>query len=358
MIKFSPYMSRDKGNDIYRPEEGVCIVLVCHEKGYIPVGGNEFPESIEGIPTDVREGSVSLAANANPPRAQHVNSVDDYNDPLKMGCSISRKDIDNTFGTLGCFVQNDEGREGFLTCCHVMINGPHLPESGEEIVQPSIRDCRDRSERGESDPRQRLHHTCGILIHSFFGNQLVDDVDYAMDEAFVEMTHRVPLMNLTFAGLTSSIFEELFRYRDLTRRDMHMNGGRDCDVQELSHLKDTLVFKCGAHTKMTVGDIELCEPDGGFRHVKMSSHQLKGDFGHTFIGKNLIFAQNVENENPFIEKGDSGAMVFHIRRNNELEAVGLAVGFIDGSDFSEYLIMPLRPILRHYNWTLLSRGDQ
>ena len=113
-ISASPVKSKHGGKVL---EDTICIVLICAEKKAVPCGEDAFPTSLEGIPTDVWEGTVQFTA---------VYSPEQRHDPLVIGTSEGRQDDDPndcSYGTLGGFVQdrNDPDIKGFLTCCHVLF---------------------------------------------------------------------------------------------------------------------------------------------------------------------------------------------------------------------------------------------
>ena len=78
-----------------------CYVLFCHCKSLIPYGESLFPESIDGIPTDVREGYFTFGSNQQ----------------IQIGTSILRRDVPKA-GTIGGFVDLENGKTGLITCAH------------------------------------------------------------------------------------------------------------------------------------------------------------------------------------------------------------------------------------------------
>ena len=357
VIKCSRFKSSQNGERIVQPPVGACVVFLCDKKGYIPVGETEFPKAIEGIPTDVRDGSFRMSAMRSQAGIDNIPRVDSFNDPLTLGCSISRQDIDDSFGTIGAFVEDRRGKKCFLTCCHVFMNKHEMPSKGVDIVQPSGMHFNDwnsttdgvvQTERATKDRKKEL--ICGKLKEFTFDNIAVGGTEYAMDVAVVEVTRRMPT-TLRFAEMTQSIFNRLFKKRQLNPSQLHMDGGLVCSTTDLLNLKDACVFKCGAQTKMRIGDIDILNDEHNCKYVRMANEQLTYKCYHSFLGKNLIFARKVENEDTFVERGDSGAVVFHITRDQKLEAVGMVVGIID-EDLT-FMIMPLKPILEHFKLKML-----
>ena len=65
-----------------------CVVLYCTLKGFIPVGEEEFPKHINGIPIDVREGMFHL----NPGDGDNwFPSSKSFHREIKMGCNIGAR---------------------------------------------------------------------------------------------------------------------------------------------------------------------------------------------------------------------------------------------------------------------------
>ena len=351
MIKYSPFKSLKNGDEIV---ECSCIVFICHKKGYIPLGETVFPKSIDGIPTDVREGSLCMTAFRRPVAVPPSPGVDEYNDPLHMGCSISRRDVDVGFGTIGPFVKDDQGRTGFLTCCHSLFTESQLSPLGIDVVQPAIVDFNDKESNTEDDPvtveRKKNDLICGQVRKSMFGNGEVDGEEYAMDVAFVEVTRRMP-STLRFAGMKPSVFSHIFSPRGITQLNLDMNEGLVSSIGDLSKEKN-YIYKCGASTKMRIGDLDIQKDENRCLYVRLTPEAtLQSDCGHSFVGKNIMIANRVENENAFVEKGDSGAVVFHITPDQKIKALGIVLAISD-EDLT-YMIMPLEPILKYHKFEML-----
>ena len=78
-----------------------CYVLFCYCKSLIPYGESQFPKSIGGCPTDVREGYFTFGSNQQ----------------IQIGKSIFRRDIPRA-GTIGGFVDLENGQTGLIACAH------------------------------------------------------------------------------------------------------------------------------------------------------------------------------------------------------------------------------------------------
>ena len=99
--------------------EMVCIVLYVDVKGVIPIHEEPFPQHLDGIPVDVREGTFKT----------YGKHPAEYHEQLMMGCQIVTDY--KTSGTLGGFLQMGNNKLGCLTCCHVF----DTPESLSDFQQ-------------------------------------------------------------------------------------------------------------------------------------------------------------------------------------------------------------------------------
>lgn len=100
LIGKSPYKSSGFRVNNHGILKQSCVQLYCKKKGFIPIGENHFPKTVNGMNTDILEGSPRLLSN------------------LKVGDQIG---IDGyKMGTLGGFVKV-RGDKAFLTCTHVLL---------------------------------------------------------------------------------------------------------------------------------------------------------------------------------------------------------------------------------------------
>ena len=106
MVAASKLKSEGYNTSHSKMYETICIVLYVEVKGFIPFGENPFPTEVDGISTDVREGIFKALTDPK-----------DFHESLVMGCQIVTSY--NTCGTLGAFVQLQNGYLGCLTCCHI-----------------------------------------------------------------------------------------------------------------------------------------------------------------------------------------------------------------------------------------------
>ena len=121
LISVSAYKSIGFGTRRSSVLNNTCITLYCDHKGFIPILERHFPRKIKGFDTDIREGYCDFATNE-----------------LSYGDTIKRSQIFKT-GTLGGFVDLQNGHKGFLTCAHVLHSLRELKsrscETDKEVFQ-------------------------------------------------------------------------------------------------------------------------------------------------------------------------------------------------------------------------------
>lgn len=120
-----------------------CIIVYVSKKGEYAEGG-EIPPSIEGIPTDVVEGSFEhLAARPETEALLSDTSQIDSGryDPVKGGAQIAPARFDGMYGTVGMLVKDSTtNEEMWLSCYHVMCVDDKWDQPGinRAITQQSI----------------------------------------------------------------------------------------------------------------------------------------------------------------------------------------------------------------------------
>lgn len=93
----------------------VCIAIYCRGKGIIPLNETFFPDTLECVDVDVREGYCTLGMTND-----ELLKSEEYHQNLRIGVEIGRSG--GPIGTLGGFLHMS-GNTYFLTCAHVVI--PH-----------------------------------------------------------------------------------------------------------------------------------------------------------------------------------------------------------------------------------------
>ncbi|XP_023930657.1 uncharacterized protein LOC106168652 [Lingula anatina] len=321
-----------------------CIVLYCRAKRVVPLGDSLFPESIEGIPVDVREGFVSLSMNnGNPqnPEEEHLGQNPTfYSDPLRVGCSIGLENLKRC-GTLGMFVLCEQTL-CFLTCYHVLrfhIDAPF--KKGEKVCQPSDVDQETNIKFRQDLASRDKNRVCGVVRDFRFGNFSIHNKPYGIDVALVEIRDRGTY------GIPAGLAPQTLRDLHLEESELSFNDaclGSDKDLS--SHV----MFKCGRQTGLTRGMVRfingvVCRPD---------IVQYEAEQAGVPILCNELLSSMVEICGPrtgdndcdsFAERGDSGAAVFYLK-DGKPHIVGMVVA---KTSYSAALISPIWPIFKLFN---------
>ncbi|XP_062579915.1 uncharacterized protein LOC134241921 [Saccostrea cucullata] len=301
-----------------------CIAIYCSYKGVVPVGEEEFPTELDGFATDIREGCFHLHGNYD----ICANSKDQL-DPLRMGASISRESGGDGHGTLGGFVQLNDGEIGFITCAHVLHSVDEMLRNASNlqypVVQPSV--WYEGSQR------------CGNVFKSVFpSSAIVDGV--SVDAAVVKLTNRIPKKAL-LADLTTARLKRLGFSRSLLPK---FCCGKIRSGEESQDHSNEGVLKCGMVSGLTLGKLVEGEIFARYRNIALSDDQQR--VSTTYMSQLVIRGiQNV----PFSEKGDSGALVFQYSDLNDLKCIGMIVG--GGGGLS--IATPITSVLEALSVTLM-----
>lgn len=106
LIHKSPFKSTGFRQQKQKVIAQSCYQLYCKRKGIIPIGENHFPITLNGLQTDVVEGSPNFISQQ-----------------LKVGNQVGTDEYKR--GTLGGFVKV-RGDTAFLTCLHVFLSTDEL----------------------------------------------------------------------------------------------------------------------------------------------------------------------------------------------------------------------------------------
>ncbi|VDH91577.1 Hypothetical predicted protein [Mytilus galloprovincialis] len=133
------------------------IQLYCKRKGLIPVGENHFPRAINGLQTDVLEGSPHFLSQ------------------LKIGNQVGTDEF--KMGTLGGFVQV-RGDKAFLTCLHVFL-------SADELAADNISLDDEKTVPVKLYRKNENSHVCGKIREIAF--EVDNEKETSIDAALVEI---------------------------------------------------------------------------------------------------------------------------------------------------------------------------
>ena len=145
-----------------------CVTVYVLGKGKIPAGETNILEmtKLDGYPFDVVEGYFLPCGD---PKS--------YVFPLQGGVGIGVESETSTVGTLGAFLEDEDGKRYILSCQHVLCPNGNSDSSNQVIVQPAeldyqkevakissqVEDCADRLEKQEkklnivADDEQHRH---------------------------------------------------------------------------------------------------------------------------------------------------------------------------------------------------------
>ncbi|XP_062578680.1 uncharacterized protein LOC134240617 [Saccostrea cucullata] len=320
----SAYRSQQNGNIL---EKQWCIALYCSCKGVVPLSEEEFPSSIEGCPTDIREGFFYWFPN-NTGKGFSKNPKDVLQ-PLVMGCSIGGKDK-NLEGTLGGFVsfENGAGQErGFITTAHTFFDQPQT--SSIEIVQPSY-------------GIQNENNVCGVHVKSVFPTQQ-DQYGVSVDASLIKLTERFPDRG-TFSGYTVA---------DLSILGFSKEKPPEYDTDEIRDYRNNkhvnergnACCKSGTSSGFTKGYLKL----NGLA-VKYHDPSIPFSNSPSFCGFHYysqLEINHLKGLKDFAQAGDSGALVFQIDpqgcdKDDKLVCIGMVVG---GTSFGTTVVTPIASVL-------------
>lgn len=302
------------------PTEEICFrVYVTRKKTLSELSETErIPSQIRGVKTDVNEIPTNISASV-----LEVKTFDDSKyRPLVGGSKIrSAKGID--YGTLGCFINDDENdRIALLTNYHVLfINGE---EKGHQVAQPDF--C-----------CEYCCCRCGEIATLERGAWDDDNVDCAI------------------ATLTGD------NQQQWTNEILELGRVSPPSLDEHGKPKDPpvvgdTVFKRGMNSGLTEGlIIEVMKPD---KTISVGYPTKHGVITKEFTGQLVIGPKDFNK--PFTRKGDSGAVIV----NHLNQVIGLH--FADDeqrdendnvlSDATRSIANPIADVLRVLNISIPDTG--
>ncbi|XP_062572944.1 uncharacterized protein LOC134234912 [Saccostrea cucullata] len=325
LISTSSVRSKKYGTALQEVEYTPCIVIYCMIKGVIPDGESKFPSEIGGHPVDVREGFCSFANNAK---------------PLQIGDKIY-SDKSMQYGTLGGFVDIDTNSKGFITCAHVLCpveilergNHSHYFRRQEHYVfDTSKNESRD-------EPIGTVLR--GVIDHN-------DPNKVSVDAAIVKITTRCP-ENGKFPNQGRMQLKQLEQAGFTDAQIPNFSNG-EIGFITTSNMKDC-VIKFGAKSGLTVGFLRMENAHAMITKetniVLRYSTNSDDAFKFKLFKQYEVFPMIDENtkNSPFFEKGDSGAFIFMITKENppRLKCIGLGVAV---TSHGSCIMTPIEEVLQ------------
>ncbi|XP_056002635.1 uncharacterized protein LOC125659834 isoform X2 [Ostrea edulis] len=323
IISVSAFRSKKNGEELV---PGPCIVLYCSCKGVVPYSEEEFPEEIDGIKTDVREGFFYLFPNDH-----FFKRSTDLLNPLMVGANIGRQG-QNKEGTLGGFVTLNNGDIGTITCSHLFfdVNSNSAPVTAFDVVQPSYGyKCTDE--------------ICGRHEKSVSPSDTAQGV--TVDASLIRLTDRVPQRGL-FADLKANDLAELgFTLEKLP--EYSKGATRDYRKEQKNRMNSCI--KCGTGSGLTRGLLRLNGLAGRCRDTTFSLTNPPSQSQSTYLSQLEIVGTP---QKAFAAAGDSGALVFQVDPpatedgDDQLVCIGMVVG---GTSYYTTVVTPIEPVLEALN---------
>ncbi|XP_071154186.1 serine-rich adhesin for platelets-like isoform X3 [Mytilus edulis] len=313
-----------------------CIQLFCHRKGYIPLGENHFPSTINGLPTDILQGYGFFASTT-----------------LRIGDKIGNK---TTCGTLGGFYRFGGKLKCFLTCAHVLY-------SLSTLLAPKDDMCQNEEVDVFLDPVQSSPRVCGSAIRGVFkhddssrtsvdaGIVMIESPDFIIDPSDILRVINGPPQSPSVLGISSTL---------------PFVNQNFCDHTMLCCTRETVsVMAPGAVTgiKQNVTFDLQTDKDVNFQNIgQINVHANGSTFQPLLIAqpahmqlpvgslneKRIFTMYNQMVMNIPLQEGDSGTCIY-ITGNTPLNTgcVGMAIAFCSGSGYS--LVTPIKEIIRAIN---------
>ncbi|XP_048749793.2 uncharacterized protein LOC125661707 [Ostrea edulis] len=293
------------------------IVIHCQVKGVVPVGEGIFPQIIDDLPVDVREGVCHFAGKA-----------------LRFSEEIRTENVQKT-GTVGCFLDlENPKRKALLTCAHVVLPTNILKEnkSAEYIRRQEV--CvldKEGKKIGEVEDT--------VFTHG-------DPTATSVDAALVEITDRRPCDG-SFADVYS--LNQLVAAGFSVQDPPHFSNGQIDLISGHNFRKP--ILKVGAASGITLGSLKIGRSSAQIiDDVDMNvdnSFRIRV-FGQLEVIPRIDPSQPPDTTQCFLNDGDSGAIVFAITSETPLvlKCIGMAIA---KTSYGSCLLTPIDKIFDELN---------
>ena len=348
--------------------ENPCITINVLGKGHIPIGESKFPVALGSYPVDVVQGFWFRISDPWSP-----NEAQTPGEELRFGASLGVKDEDAS-GTLGAIVKDEKsGTLYALSCNHVML---HTEKS--EIIHPGLNDYRNYLQyhlnEYKSSVGRIVEQGCSEMNFSVEGLQepeikekfeaLKEKKDSCVQESGPEAYPSSILVAITKheTALETGFSKQpriIGTYVTGLRRNVKWVDDKEyfidaaiakLDVDEVTRLKDSKIAVvigtgnypsgecCPATTKDFINtNLELCKSgrttgytERGrlaaapiFMKPSLSSqgsgalHHVQRNDAYEVWWKNCLCIEGRSRNYNFLAPGDSGAVIFEKKRDDE-----------------------------------------
>ncbi|CAC5381194.1 unnamed protein product [Mytilus coruscus] len=332
MVCPSAYKSKGFGTDKFSIDKINCINLFCRIKGIIPIGEHHFPLKINGMLTNVLEGTSYLTS------AVHIGDK-----------IFNSKD---ETGTLGGFVKY-YGIDTFLTCAHVIFGKSNIANLQTKDIHFNCHTIRNDNKK---EPVK-----CTLIRHILKydteeSNMEGDGMESAESEeetsidaalVFIQMPNTshdpignccpIPDSTTRCAKQSVELRIKLQGYGDNTDDNLSALGLRSIYLNENfidTDVKHSIAIALSAITGKQESFISV-------NASKKLSVIVPG--GHARINTNIMYNQFVIKNMDF-EEGDSGTCIYtQFTGSEEKGCIGMLIG---KSTSGECIVTPMKEILK------------
>lgn len=300
----------------------------------------EFPKQLGKYPVLVREALNYESAELP---QDILNQV--VTRPLRMGCAIGAVGHP-TFGSSGLFARYTCTRTGavhvgFITCYHVLreVEDPS-PFNAIAVVQPPCVDCQLLTPGHNSHANAINVNVVGQVANECNKSFFTMDVDLSngpsVDAAFVcldidsgNLSELVDQQGKEFEMGFDLRQAEPISLEDLKKRVSEDRSGKHEGIS---------VYKIGAKSGFTEGKISYLSVDRAVEYCH-------GDTHRNLMNRKLIEVKSLPGQPVFMQKGDSGCVVF-MKHQEMVRIVGMGVAICTNGDA---LVTPIDSVLTALN---------
>ncbi|CAB4477859.1 hypothetical protein RhiirA1_529248 [Rhizophagus irregularis] len=316
------------------------IVFYVIRKGVIPIGDMLFPEAINDIETDVREGFYEMTGNYSKDCRKYLNYV-------STGCSIGISGTTRA-GTLGAFVKGQNDITYLLTNDHVIFSNDQkiicqpADEDHTDLIEKDLKHEKEKLEKLQPQPETaKLYNTekeeiltqikrleedlekarnkntqFAIYEKGLRENHRYDNRNYGVDAAIASLKPGIRPPRVNHFAIRGPVFEDMS-----IDPSIRLSGFKDVKSVDSSEP----IFKVGRTSGLTEGhikeiDVSVKSSDGFrvilvkqsfiFHGVLMEEIKVQGinNFPPKWLDRQILVKS--KGDDSFMKGGDSGCVWF------------------------------------------------